>query len=283
MPTALDAGRLPLHLTSMPVPPDVAIYGCPWTLADDEIEDLHRHDALEIGICHEGSGIFLIDERVLRFRAGSVLVIDPSEFHRARSDPGTASRWTFCFIDPRRVVGPAVADAPRARRVGGPHAGRRFPNLIDPGQHPAVCQLAQLLSDEALGRRDDDVLLGLMWSLLAALARMPGSRPERVERSPVERLAPALDLLGKDPSTSMRPLAARCRLSEAAFRRAFRQAMGVSPKRYAIRLRVERACALIRGGSGVLEAALACGFAAPSSLNRHCRAIYGLSPRALGH
>lgn len=274
---------LPLHLTPMPLPADAAVRAIPFELADDRIEDLHRHDVLEVGFCHSGGGVFLVEDQVHRFHAGCAVVVNRAEFHRARSDPGSSSRWTFCFLDARRLVG-AAGDA-RAMLDDDRLAGRDFPHLFEPARHPAVCDLARLFADEAAGRRDAGVLRGLGLALMASLHRARGRAPAPAPRDQraMRAISPALAEIGARPDVALPipRLAARCRLSASAFRRAFRLAMGVSPKQYAIRLRVERAAALIRGGSSVLDAALDCGFASPSSLNRHCRAVLGRSPSRL--
>ena len=41
------------------------------------IQDLHHHDALEVGYCREGAGIFIIDGEVLPFSAPCATVIYP--------------------------------------------------------------------------------------------------------------------------------------------------------------------------------------------------------------
>lgn len=43
----------------------------------DAIQDLHHHDALEVGYCREGAGIFIIDGEVLPFSAPCATVIYP--------------------------------------------------------------------------------------------------------------------------------------------------------------------------------------------------------------
>jgi AraC family transcriptional regulator len=66
------------------------------------------------------------------------------------------------------------------------------------------------------------------------------------------------------------------------FTRVFGQAVGVSPHRYIVRLRLERAVELMRGGQcGLAEIAACTGFADQSHLSRWVRRVYGASPTEL--
>jgi AraC family transcriptional regulator len=66
------------------------------------------------------------------------------------------------------------------------------------------------------------------------------------------------------------------------FTRLFAQAVGVSPHRYVVRLRLERAVELMRDGrSGLAEIAACTGFADQSHLSRWVRRVYGVSPTQL--
>lgn len=77
-------------------------------------------------------------------------------------------------------------------------------------------------------------------------------------------------------------LSRRLGLSRAQFTRRFRVTFGLSPLQYALKMRVDRALELLRGGEyRVAEAAYAVGFYDQSHLDRHCRKFYGHSPSAM--
>jgi AraC family transcriptional regulator len=66
------------------------------------------------------------------------------------------------------------------------------------------------------------------------------------------------------------------------FTRVFAQAVGVSPHRYIVRVRLERALELLRDGRfGLAEIAACTGFADQSHLSRWVRRVYGVSPTQL--
>jgi AraC-like DNA-binding protein len=69
-------------------------------------------------------------------------------------------------------------------------------------------------------------------------------------------------------------------MSRSSFQRAFRRVLSTSPVDYWIRLRVERARALLAGGTvRIKEAAAAAGFEDSNYFARQFRHIHGVSPR----
>lgn len=69
-------------------------------------------------------------------------------------------------------------------------------------------------------------------------------------------------------------------LSASHFKTLFRRSLGVSPHRYLIRRRIERAAVLLRERKlSIAEIALETGFCHQSHLARHMRRILGVSPR----
>jgi AraC family transcriptional regulator len=79
---------------------------------------------------------------------------------------------------------------------------------------------------------------------------------------------------------SLKEMAMAAGMSRFHFSRQFRLAMGVSPHRYAMTKRIERAKELLRNrSSNVLDVALSCGFKDASHFSRVFKAIVGYPPR----
>ena len=70
-------------------------------------------------------------------------------------------------------------------------------------------------------------------------------------------------------------------MSPYHFLRLFKESMGLTPYRYVIERRVERARELLRRSSlPISEVALSCGFTDQSHLSWHFKRLVGLTPKA---
>jgi len=98
----------------------------------------------------------------------------------------------------------------------------------------------------------------------------------------LQRIQPAIELARSQPDAdlSLGSLAARTELSTFQLHRAFSAAAGETPKQFILRLRLDRAAAmLLAGADSVLDVALACGFQSHESFSRAFRRRYGMTPR----
>jgi AraC family transcriptional regulator len=76
-------------------------------------------------------------------------------------------------------------------------------------------------------------------------------------------------------------MAAAAGYSPFQFARMFKATTGLAPHQYVLRLRVERACRLVRGGAASLaEVALAAGFYDQAHLTNVFRKTLGVTPAA---
>lgn len=105
---------------------------------------------------------------------------------------------------------------------------------------------------------------GRLYELLCLVSRRLSGR----EDAPAE-LMPALEWLGSHGHASIRELAARCGLSESAFRRRFRDYAGMSPSDYRCEQQIEQAVRLLESSTArVGEIASSLGF---EDVNYFCR------------
>jgi AraC-like DNA-binding protein len=77
---------------------------------------------------------------------------------------------------------------------------------------------------------------------------------------------------------SLDELAAVTKLSRFHLVRAFARRTGIPPHAYQLKLRIERACVLLRAGITAAEAATQVGFADQSHFTRHFKRIRGITP-----
>lgn len=97
-------------------------------------------------------------------------------------------------------------------------------------------------------------------------------------------IQPALDIIARDytqSALSVKDLAAHCEISEAYFRRIFKERFSVSPKEYITSLRMEYAKKLLQSRQvSVSEAAQMCGYPEPCHFSREFSRYTGISPKA---
>jgi AraC-like DNA-binding protein len=252
---------------------------------DQPITYLHGHDCLEIGYCHSGAGIFAIAGKVLPFGAGDVTVIGPSEFHLARSMPGTSSVWDWIYLDPLRLL---PLPPPNLRSVDLSRlAGDRFSNVISAEKDPFLAVLvkeliAELRNHDSLSR---DVTRGIVWTLMARLQRLAPKSRARARSGSEEamlRVAPALSVMAEQYGSSLgiREWAQRCHCSQTNFRRLFHRAMGKSPHQYLTELRVRMAASRLQAtDEKIVTIAYETGFTTLSSFNRAFKRRMRMTPR----
>ncbi|MDX6767594.1 MAG: AraC family transcriptional regulator [Candidatus Methylacidiphilales bacterium] len=279
------SSALEIHYSPIPLDPLLPLVLQEHYIQEDRpITFLHVHDCLELGLCHQGEGIFMVGEKILPFSTGDVVFINSTEVHLAQSAPGSKSRWTWVYLDPILLV-----DHPAARAVLDPTplAGPRFINILPAGKHPELFDgLRRIIAEKKqAGPHHRQALQALVWEWMVRIQRLAPKRSARaaVSRWHFDRLAPALQLLAQNYSLDqpIGELARACGLSEPHFRRLFRASIGTTPLAYRHDLRLRMATSLLRNTSrSILEISQDVGFESLSSFNRQFRQIYHTHPSA---
>jgi AraC family transcriptional regulator len=200
--------------------------------------------------------------------------------------PGFASRWAFCGAIDMAMF-----------------------HFLDPG-HELVRHLQRLLATRTKAPPFSDQLVNASaQQLLGELAR--GSAPSSTNHAFVERLAHVmieqtcrvlegktvrsvppdalqlgrlqgvLEWIGDNLSNELSnaELAERAGVSESHFRRIFQEAMGMTPHRYVLRLRLERVHELLtRTSFSIARVAAQCGFNSQSHMTSCFSSAYGITP-----
>lgn len=81
-----------------------------------------------------------------------------------------------------------------------------------------------------------------------------------------------------DAPVMIRDLERRHGVDRFTLSRDFRRAYGVTPSRFILLRRLDRARLMLRQGVSLADVAVAAGFADQSHMTRHFRATYGLTP-----
>ena len=164
--------------------------------------------------------------------------------------------------------------AQRGTDISGESAlGREIRGLLD-----SLWNTGRQLGAAALAET-----MALLWKLVAFLQRcFPVSEADAAPRSKnSRRLAPAVQYIERFYSTkfTLGDLAKTVCMSTPNFSIVFREAYGVPPMEYAIRVRLENAARqLLETDNKVLTVAENCGFTSMSNFVRLFQNLYGMAP-----
>lgn len=183
---------------------------------------------------------------------------------------------------------PAQRVSTLVEEYGYSGAGALLPISMRPGFHDPLIRSGLLQIWEESGRHGEASALlidGLWQVIVARLLCLAKQKPKAKTYGLTQvHLARIDDFLSSRLHTSMNTgdLATLVGLPMAQFTRDFRDATGLSPYRYILQRRIERARSLISHGElPLLEVANQCGFASQSHMNDVFRERLGISPGLL--
>ncbi|MDB6166628.1 MAG: transcriptional regulator, AraC family [Lacunisphaera sp.] len=207
-----------------------------------------------------------VDDRVIRLGAGEGLLVFPFQFHHYIDGGQKDLLWIFITFD--------LADAESLKSL------QYRPFVFTPAARGLATEL--IAAYEREGRMSE--LPALLLALL--LARLRRQEPA-ARRKPMPVAAPGMVMqvnqLAHQSSElpGIKEIAQALGISQSHLRARFRASCGVSLGRHLRRLRLERACGLLRlTPNRVSEIAEQCGFNSIYSFSRAFCAAFGQSPMA---
>jgi AraC-like DNA-binding protein len=249
-------------------------------------EQLHFHNIIEIGICHEGYGKMVYEDGSEKeFEPGLISVIPRNVPHNTLSRPGTIGFWEYIFFDEDYFL---------ERRYGqDPILLDRIKSQINSGilllkerEHPEIRNvitgiLGEHNSKEAYSRQLKRSLADALLLLIAreGSTNEEGSVEER--HSAGHRVIEAMNYIDRHymENLTIGQLAMQCGMSETGFRRRFTAYINMSPVEYVNVIRVRKACELLRDTDYSMDMiAQKVGYTTPSTFNRNFRHFVGTSP-----
>jgi AraC family transcriptional regulator len=197
--------------------------------------------------------------------------------------PGFASRWSFFgaidmamfhFIDPEHELVRSLQRLLAART--------KAPPFSDPLVHASAQQLlAELARSSTPNLGFVERACTLMVEQTCRVLEGKTARHVPPDALQLGRLQGVLEWIGKNLSNELSnvELAERAGVSESHFRRIFQEAMGMTPHRYVLRLRLERVHELLtRTSFSIARVAAQCGFNSQSHMTACFSAAYGITP-----
>ncbi len=241
------------------------------------IDELHYHDGLELGLCLNGSGVFLVDGEPLPFSAPCATILYPGQFHKARSGL-LPSQWYFATFCPELLLPDLGAKA--SRELFSPKSVPPELSLFGPDTLPY--RLISQIVEEMRERPPLflECIRGLLQALIIAHSRML-DRSEAPPRRDRRQVGPVVAYISEHyrEDLTVPQIAQQFHVTETTLRRWFRDSMETTPLDYLHRVRLSAACSILRSGQlPVLDAAMAVGYNSLSSFHRQFRRTYGCSP-----
>lgn len=246
--------------------------------AEAYLLQLHQHDqAYEFVYVQNGSVTWEVDGMLYPISAGQWFYTRPGELHKARydymepsqiwwiiiSDPANDPKWFRLNAEEREIVMSRLHQLPRTFRT-------------DSRMHEQLSRLKTTLTSD-----NQDKMLFTRYQLLDILLRMlqPVSK-KKMEPEFKEVIIRSVEQIVQSPEQrlSVADMAKDVGVSESHYFKLFHEIYGQSPSSYMDRIRMERACLLLKSGISVTETSLELGFKTSQHFARVFKKIFGSSP-----
>lgn len=244
------------------------------------LDNLHFHNCLEIGICHNGTGKIYVENQTFAYREGDICVIPAYTPHMVIRDTEN-SQWEYFAFDPIPFFPKRLWKQLQNADILTDY-NPAFRNLLDSETNKRVTPLINEILTEFYAQRSSYrySLTGLFVSLCTIITDYKPTLEPNSKISAL-RIKPALQLIHEKYAQKLTclELANSCDLSETHFRRIFKSITTLSPLEYLNHFRIRKSCALLLSNKySILETAQMSGFPTLSSYNRNFQAITNCSP-----
>ncbi len=266
--------------------PIILLTGEGWRISDVPSGILHFHNCLEIGLCESDSGTMEFANTSMPFHEGDVSFVANDIAHTTYSMPGTASKWSYLFVNVEELLSPYF---PLDVISGSDTLYEMLQNgyaILPRAEYPDIYSLVKTIIHEMQAKENNFQfsVRGLMLSLIMKLLNVYNANADIKNADEVRSLlpiSPALSFVRSHymEDFSMETLADMCHMSSTHFRRTFSTIMGFGALEYVNRIRVTRATTLLRTTEKpILEISEEIGFRSVSSFNRQFLEIVGMKP-----
>ena len=269
--------------------PILLLTGEVWRISDIPSQRLHFHNCFEIGLCESDGGFMKFGEEMRAFNAGDITLVGSNVVHTTYSSPGTASKWTYIFVDIEELLAPYFPLNLFLDPITLSAIARSYYTILPGSDYPELRTLLKAVVQEMQEKKENYQysVRGLFLSFLVHMTSFYRNlaKPEEKTQAPGHDkqlvIAPALDYIHTNymQDFTIDDLAAACEMSPTHFRRMFQSIMGTNPLDYLNSYRISKASVLLRSTEiPVLEISEDVGFRSVSSFNRHFADITGTSP-----
>lgn len=250
----------------------------------------HWHHHLEVSCVLSGEGEYLIEDRPYAVKTGDIFLFNSEESHGLGVYPPEEMSNLVVSFDPRFIwsLESSLFDARYLTMFykRNPGEGNRIES-----DTPAAAAIGRLMSDifdEARSKPPEYALMvkSKLLTVLVEFLRHFGAAPRYSEEITFRQQGLGLinavirhidDHLGEE--LRMEDLARICHMNVSYFSTFFKKYMGLAPKEFMMRRRIQRAVEYLRTSERtVLDIAHLCGFNNTSGFNKAFKNITGKTP-----
>lgn len=264
----------------------LALLGESWRrVYHNPVDDLHFHNLLEIGYCHEGSGEILLDTgSVEKYRTGSFTVIPINIPHSTWSDGEGTNYWEFLYIDADTFLSEMYGSDQGFARELTARVNKRA-HILHETENPALAGTIRAILEEKRTPKEyeGEVEKCLVQKLLLEIARVnplearKNDQPLKLKKAMIHSLAYVDEHYAE--TIKIETLAEVSHLSETHFRRVFENIMHMMPVDYINFIRIQKACEYLKNSNDSIEnIAIKVGYVSLSTFHRNFRKFVGASP-----
>ena len=253
-------------------------------LSTKEITSLHFHKCLEIGVCTDGSGNCIIDNRLYRYKKGDIQIVLPYQPHLANGDKENRGRWIWFSYDPYKLTS---SDDIGNRIATIIEKQVNFNGVFSPDEYPELAAIIDKCITETLNSKGLSQLYALLLvqQLILEMSRIDCEFKNNIvpRRRSFDKMLPALTHISENLSNSkeltLEILANKCFVSIATLRRYFYEFTDMSPQQFIASARINHAQYLLSNtNKSITEISDAVGFESISCFTRAFKRHCGVSP-----
>ncbi|MBQ8973313.1 MAG: helix-turn-helix transcriptional regulator [Clostridia bacterium] len=234
----------------------------------------HWHEDFEVLIATDGEMDYFVNGQTLHLQKGEGVFVNARRLHYGYSRTHRDCGFRFMVFHPRlfgtlqpiarQLEAFAADDSMNACKLGAASEAvfcfqRMYESAKAGDAMGTLAQCAELIHMLHLQMTSEGAREDADWSILRKMTGYIQNHYQ--ERVTLEQIAAS---------------GAVCRNRCCVL---FRQRLSASPMEYVARFRLEQACALLRGGANVTEAALSSGFHGASYFAEVFRSVYHMTPR----
>lgn len=250
-----------------------------------DIDNLHFHNYMEVGICYEGHGESTLCDSVKRFEKDCMIIVPPNYPHSNTADLGTTAFWEWMYLDIDSVLrdmkelSSSKLDIDYLRDVMYGSALFFFKQ-----EHPDISDIILKIRDECDKKAYmyKETLKGILQSFVVELLRIHNVQEDMPRKSTRNfQIAPALGYVKGHyyEEIKIQNLAQVCGISETHFRRIFQECMNMGPNDYINVIRIQEASRLLLKSFATMEEiAFRVGYGDVSTFTRNFKKMFGMTP-----